>query len=321
MAIEPVKDVIVPEVWAAAALAVLSKNLVMAGLVHRDFEGELGFKKGDTVRVRRPRKLQVQNWTGVSVDSDSMISGEIDIEMPRSEQMSIVLDSMKHVSFIVEDVPQSTAIAEIDEEYVQPAMIPMAEQIDSDILAEMCNVTSTDIGGDEVPAVSQTALGTGAAADEGDIIALKSALDVALCPADGRQLVLGTDHEADLLGRSLFHQANTSGSDETLRGGVIGRAFGFTVRGSQNIPGGPSDESTQVPQSVAFHRNALAFVSRPLRSAPGGLGAVSRAFNNDSISVRYTAQYSIEHKGTIISFDTLYGADLIDINYARIMRP
>lgn len=48
--------ILTPNVIANEALMVLKNNLVMANLVHRDYENEF-VKVGDTVTARRPASL------------------------------------------------------------------------------------------------------------------------------------------------------------------------------------------------------------------------------------------------------------------------
>ena len=55
--------ILTPNVIANEALMVLKNNLVMANLVHRDYENEF-VKVGDTVTARRPSKFVAKNFTG-----------------------------------------------------------------------------------------------------------------------------------------------------------------------------------------------------------------------------------------------------------------
>ena len=50
-------DAFVPELWAHQGLAILEENMVMANLVHRDFEDTIA-KFGDVVNTRRARRVQ-----------------------------------------------------------------------------------------------------------------------------------------------------------------------------------------------------------------------------------------------------------------------
>lgn len=54
-----------PDIIAKEALMVLENNLVMAGLVHRDYSPEFA-KVGDTITIRKPAKFIAKNFTGRS---------------------------------------------------------------------------------------------------------------------------------------------------------------------------------------------------------------------------------------------------------------
>ncbi len=64
--------------------------------------------------------------------------------------------------------------------------------------------------------------------------------------------------------------------------------------------------------SVAFHRNGLAFVSRPLELPEGAPKAA--VVNAENISVRVVYSYDITNKKDIISFDVLYGIAKLNEN-------
>ena len=49
----------IPELWANEGLAILQENMVIANLVHRDFENEIR-QFGDVVNTRRPGTFQIR---------------------------------------------------------------------------------------------------------------------------------------------------------------------------------------------------------------------------------------------------------------------
>ena len=54
--------ILTPEIVAKEALMVLTGNLVMADLVHRDYSDEF-VTVGDTVTIRKPAKFVPKNFT------------------------------------------------------------------------------------------------------------------------------------------------------------------------------------------------------------------------------------------------------------------
>ena len=55
-------DAYIPELWAQEGLAILEENMVMANLVHRDFENEIA-KFGDVVNTRKPGEFKIRRKT------------------------------------------------------------------------------------------------------------------------------------------------------------------------------------------------------------------------------------------------------------------
>ena len=305
-----------PEIWTIESLAVLRDTLLMAGLVHRDFEPSVA-QVGDTVRTRKPQKLTVHDFaqqSGTSADLEGLT-----VDNLNAREISVVLDKHKYTSFIVEDRDEATSIKDLKEEFIVPAIDPISQQVDDDLMDEYQN--GTDIEGNPVVLVAAATIGAGSALDENDIIEARKVLNDQQCFPAGRNLVMGSSHEADVLGRPLFHQANTAGTTEALRNANLGRAFGFETYMSQNVPTGNNTDNSGEAQSYAFHKNAIALVTRPLPEIPAGHGAVSSTQVLDNIGVRVTSSYEHRAKGIVLSFDILYGLQLLDAKLGVIIAP
>src|SRR5262245_47450291 len=80
------ETLLTPSVIAKEALMQLENNLVMAGLVHRDYKNEF-VKVGDTVTIRRPVKFLAQD--GATFVQQDVIEGST----------SITIDKRKHVGW------------------------------------------------------------------------------------------------------------------------------------------------------------------------------------------------------------------------------
>lgn len=305
-----------PEIWAMESLLVLRDNLIMAGLIHRDFENEVA-QAGDTVRTRKPQKLTVQDFSQ-QTGTNASLTG-LTVENLNAREITVVLDKHKYTAFIVEDRDEATSIKDLREEFIIPAIDPISQQVDDDIMTEY--QSGTDVAGNPVSTVASATVGAGATLDENDIISARTQLNANQCPLNPRSLVLGTQHEGDLIGRPLFHQANTAGSTEALRNANLGRAFGFDTFMSQNVPTGNTTDTSGDNQSFAFHRNVEALVTRPLPQIPAGMGAMSSTQTIDNIGVRVTSSYEHQAKGVVISFDILYGLQLLDSLLGVIIVP
>lgn len=300
-----VSAVFVPELWAALGIDVLMKNLVMAELVHRDFENVVA-AVGDTVNTRKPTKFTVRDWAGQE-DTGDLADNEIIVERPLAVNVPVILSNHKYVSFMEEDKVGTLAIQDLKEAYIQPSMVPLAEAIDLTIINEL--LTGTDGDGNGIAEV--ILISTGTLAFE-DIVNVMKELNVSEAPQSPRRFVMGTEHHAQALKDTLFVQADQSGATTALREAQVGRAFGMDTFMSQNVP-----EDTSGPQSIAFHRNAVAFVSRPLRPIPSELGARSASAVHQNYTARVITSYKHRGFGIDVSFDLLWGVKLLDANLAK----
>ena len=77
-----------PEVVAKEALMVLTGNLVMADLVHRDYSDEL-VSVGDTVSIRKPAKCVAKNFLG-NTEAQDITGGQKLIQLSYSGRMLVL---------------------------------------------------------------------------------------------------------------------------------------------------------------------------------------------------------------------------------------
>jgi len=71
--------------------------------------------------------------------------------------------------------------------------------------------------------------------------------------------------------------------------------------------------------NLAFHRNALALVSRPLALPDTTLGVRSSVGVYNDIAMRVSMQYDITSQGTIVTLDLLCGVALLDKNLGCVL--
>jgi len=154
------------------------------------------------------------------------------------------------------------------------------------------------------------------------LISARKLLSDNQCPMEGRRLVLGTEHESDLLRVDNFVKANEAGSTDALTNANLGRKFGFDIYVSQNITNSTRITAADArPQSFCFHKNVMTLVTRPLPPVPAGMGAVSTTQSLDDVSMRVTNSYEHRFKGVVVSFDVLYGVKLMDANLGAVIIP
>jgi len=199
-----------PSIIAREALMVLENNLVLAGLVHRDYSNEFA-KVGDTITIRRPATFQAQEFT-TSINVQDATEGSVQVQLNKH------LD----VSFAVTSKELALSIQDFSEQLIQPAMRAIAQKVDELIAGLYVDVPySVDVSGTPGP---------------GDIANLGKILNQNKVPLDNRRLVLDPVTHAKYVVLDAFLHAEKSGTTQALREASMGRVLGCDSYMSQNIP-------------------------------------------------------------------------------------
>ena len=331
-----------PEIVAKEALMVLTGNLVMADLVHRDYSEEF-VGVGDTVTIRKPSKFVARNFTG-QAEAQDITEGSV----------SVKLDRFRDVTVAVTSKQMALDIADFSKQVVEPAMQAIAQAIDEDLLA---------VGISQAGFVKD---GNKDATDLADLAALAKHLDMQKAPSADRALVLHPEHKYRYALTDNLSAVSYAGDNQCLRDALLGRIYTLDTYMDQNAPDSAAEEpgsgsftvegvmgesqvtvsgtvaagdgfilggylyrfteggSGQVaidqkllqdangtvycvncPNSLAFHRNALALVTRNL-SLPMGASRAAYAEAN-GLGVRVVYDYDSATKTDLISFDIIYG--------------
>src|SRR5258705_5933797 len=110
---------------AADALPALMGNLVMGNLVNADYELVLT-QAGDTMKVPIPPTLVANNIAE---------GGTVQTQNPNLGNAQIILNTHAEATFQVPDVTKILAVPDLLKLYMQPAVVALAERIESDLLA------------------------------------------------------------------------------------------------------------------------------------------------------------------------------------------
>jgi hypothetical protein len=232
----------IPEVWSARLLSSLKKSLVFAGpgVVNRDYEGEIR-DSGDTVRITSISRPTI----GTYVKNSTTITPEALTDAGRS----LLINQSRYFAFQIEDIDlaQSANGGALMSEAAQESAYGLADVADQ-------YVASLYTGVDAGNAISTTSITDSAKAVAG-LINLMTQLNEANVPTQGRYVVVPPWYYALLLGSDLFVRVDASGSDQALRNGIVGRAFGFDVLVSNNCVNVTGDDwivQAGVPGAIAF---------------------------------------------------------------------
>ena len=274
--------ILTPDIIAREALMVLRNNAVMANLVHRDYSDDFVGAVGDTITVRKPATFVANEY-----------NGSIQVQDAKENSIPVVMDKHLDVSFSVTSKQLSLDIADFSKQLLVPAMQAFADKVDKLLIAL------------ETEATSRHPHSAGVIAPA-DMIAARKFLTENAAPLADRRFVVGATAEADLLGSELFVSAEKVGDAGTaLREASLGRKFGMDCYVDQNI----AKNGDYVP-SIAFHKNALALVTRPLALPQGA--AKAAIVNYDGFGLRVVYGYDMNTKTDTISIDMLCGVKLLD---------
>ena len=232
----------IPEVWSARLLSSLKKSLVFAGpgVANRDYEGDIR-QSGDTVRITSISRPTIGDYVKNSTT--------ITPETLTDAQRSLLISQSKYFAFEVDDIDMRQAAngGALMNEAASEAAYGLADVADQYVAGLYTEVQAAN-------AISTTAITDAAKAVKG-LLDLKTKLDVADVPTQGRYVVVPPWYLNLLLQSDLFARVDASGTSEGLRNGTVGRAWGFDVMMSNNcvlITGDDYAVLAGVPGAISF---------------------------------------------------------------------
>src|ERR1700679_2259135 len=133
---------------AVDALPVLIGNLIMGNLVNRDYEPVLA-NAGDTVNIPIPPTMVANNIAE---------GGTVQTQNPSLGNAQIVLNSHVEATFQIPDVTKVLAVPDLLKLYMQPAVVAIAEKIETDLLNLYAGFTSNTPLGTAATAINEAVL-------------------------------------------------------------------------------------------------------------------------------------------------------------------
>lgn len=200
---------------AAEALMILENECIMGRKVYRGYEEEFskdvnGYTVGSSISVRRPADFTVR--TGRTASIQDVTEGSFNITV--NTQIGV------DFQFTSQELTQN--IKDLSERVIRPAVIQLANKIDSDLLALYSGVYNW-VG------TPGTNISTFAGFAKGP-----ERLDLLGVPQDGRQSVLSpTDYWAMAGGQTALYLQTVG--NPAYRNGDLGQIGGISTAMSQNI--------------------------------------------------------------------------------------
>jgi hypothetical protein len=280
---------------AADALPALMSNLVMGNLVNRDYEPVLAHA-GDTVNVPIPPTLVANNIAE---------GGSVQTQNPSLGNAQIVLNTHAEATFQIPDVTKCLAVPDLMKVYMQPAVVAIAEKIETDLLNLYSQFTAN------------TPVGTAATAiTEGTIDAAETTLFQAKVPAsESKYLIVDSNAYSQIRQIARFSEYYTAGEAglRALVEGNVGKMKDFFIFRSQLVP--KTGLSTVTTHNLAFSRDAIGLVVRRLPQPLPGTGAIAEYAEMGNFGIRVVMSYQPNTLSQQFTVDVLYGCGVLRNNF------
>jgi P22 coat protein - gene protein 5 len=276
---------------AVDALPAIMGNLVMGNLVNRDYEPTLA-QAGDTVNVPIPPTLVANNIAE---------GGTVQTQNPSLGNAQIVLNTHAEATFQIPDVTKVLAVPDLLRLYMQPAVVALAERIETDLLALYNQFTANQPVG--APATAPT---------EAVIDAAETALFQAKVPASAQKFLVVDSITYSALRQiprfSEFYSVGDAGL-RSMIDGAVGKIKDFYVFRSQFVAKTGSGPVTT--HNLAFSRNGLGLVMRRLPQPLPGTGAVAEYAELGNFGIRVIMSYQPNTLAQQFTVDVLYGCAIL----------
>jgi hypothetical protein len=276
---------------AADALPALMGNLVMGNLVNRDFEPTLAHA-GDTVNIPIPPVLTANNIAE---------GGTVNTQNPNVGNAQIVLNTHAEATFLIPDVTKILAVPDLLSLYMQPAMIALAEKVETDLLNTYAQFTAN------------APVGTGGTAlAEATVDAAEMALFNQKVPqSEPRYLVVDANAYSALRQNPRFSEYEKAGDAglKALLDGTLGRLKDFFVFRSQFVS--KTGASPVTTNNLAFGRSALGLAIRRLPKPLHGTGAIAEYAELGNFGMRVVMSYQPNTLAQQFTVDMLYGVGVL----------
>lgn len=276
---------------AVDALPALMGNLVMGNLVNRDFEPQLA-QAGDTINVPIPPTLVANNIAE---------AGSVVAQSPNLGNAQITLNTHAEATFQIPDVTKVLAVPDLLQLYMRPAVVALAEKIETDLLGLYSQFTSN------LPVGAP-----GTAITEATIDSAETALFQSKVPASQpKYLVTDANTYSQLRQIPRFSEFQTAGEAglRALVDGSVGKIKDFYVFRSQFVSKTGSAPATT--HNVAFAKDAIGLVVRRLPQPLPGTGAIAEYAEFGNFGIRVVMSYQPNTLAQQFTVDVLYGCSVL----------
>lgn len=285
---------------AVDALPALMGNLVMGNLVNRDFEPTMA-QAGDTVNVPIPPTMVANNIAE---------GGTVTTQNPNLGNAQIILNTHAEATFQIPDVTKVLAVPDLLSLYMKPAVVALAERIESDLLALASQFTANNPVGTAGTAITEAVIDS----------AETALFQAKVAPTEPKYLVVDANGYSALRQIPRFSEYQTAGEAglRALVDGTVGKIKDFYVFRSQFVAKTGSGPVTT--HNLAFARNAIGLVVRRLPMPLLGTGAVAEFAEAGNFGLRILMTYQPNTLAQQFTVDVLYGCAVLRNNHGVQVR-
>ena len=215
----------IPQIWSARLLENLRNTLVygQASVINRDYEGEIR-EAGDTVKINAIGPITV-------VDYDKYT----DLPAPQQltgSQVILQITQAKAFHFEIDDIDRAQTKPDLMDAAMREAAYALADAADQYIASLYTDADPANFLGDDTTPV---AIATPEEAYDA-LVELNVKLNQRNIPRTGRFVIVPPWFTGMLLRDNRFVGTGTSQAEDRLANGQVGRAAGFTILESNNVP-------------------------------------------------------------------------------------
>jgi N4-gp56 family major capsid protein len=279
-------DAFIPEVWSKEIIYQTTKASIFAGIVRRDFDGEIE-NQGDMVHIPPFSEAIVCD------------GGEPTTHYTESTK-DIKINRHKYFAFRVEDIGHVQAQPDLIADYAAQGGRGLANTIDNDV---------SNLITDEAIIQNVGAITAGEYIDITDqgIRDAISKLDIADAPETDRYLVIAPTQKNALLGIDKFVSADKIGDANVIRRGLFGQIYGVLVYISNNLPDVAAVASSAGGAGVPAHKACMMFHKEAFALCT-------------QLRPRVQAAYDLDYLTTSVVGDVLYGSGVLVPKFAVQVR-
>jgi N4-gp56 family major capsid protein len=252
----------IPAVWSARIYEALRKAFVYAqeGVINTDWEGEIT-DAGDTVKINSISDPTITDYVkNVDMSAPEVLS---------DSQKTLTITQAKAFHFYIDDVDKAQQKPKVMDNAMSRAAYRFSDITDQYVASVMVAgaAAGNAIGSDAAPIIAPGAA-PGATGAYEQLVDLSTKLNEANVPRNGRFAIVPPWYEGVLRkdDRFINNDAASPVAGQPLLNGAIGRAAGFDILVSNNVPtnAAPVGNANQVPRNrvIAGHGMATTFAEQ-----------------------------------------------------------